>query len=94
MNKKNNNNRELIERAIEIPKVSIAFVGGGILMIIYSFISLTNPFFLFSAIMLGLGVIYVGYDQWYKKLNDKKVSYLSEKLDSVSVELYSKGYLR
>ena len=63
-------------------------------MIVYAFISLINPFFLFSAIMFGLGIIYCGYDQWHKRLSDKKMSYLSEKLDSISTELYSRGVLK
>ena len=85
---------ELIEEIVEIPKICYALGGVGILTVIYSFIALRNPFFVITGLFGGFTFLYLSYDQWFKRMSDKKINHLSERLDSISTELYSREVLK
>ena len=74
---------KIIEEIMEIPKIALALVGIGILIIFISFLVLQNPFFLIVGVFAGIVFIFWGYDNWYKKLNDLTIRNISQKLDSL-----------
>jgi len=72
---------KMVELIMEFPKISFAFLGIGFLIILYSFIALSNPFFLVVGIFIGVVFIFWGYEYWYKKLHDMKLQHLEQRID-------------
>ena len=86
-------NEIITDKVMEIPKVCFMLGGIGFLIILYSFITLSNPFFLVTGVFAEIVFFYWAYDYWYKKLNDKTIQHLSKRLDTLCVDFYnSKTY--
>jgi len=93
MKKQDNRRRisEIIaEEIMEIPKISFGIAGIGFLIILYSFINLRNPFFMVVGVFAGICFIFFGYDYWWKKLADKRIERLTQRLDNLLFEVYKK----
>ena len=81
MKNKQKKENKIIDVVMEFPKISFALLGIGFLIILYSFISLDNPFFLITGIFMGIVVISWGYEYWYKKLHDMKLQHIEQRVD-------------